>query len=181
MKKFLFILLILAVSGFGAYHFISLKQKQSQEEHSSAQALQTEGKQAPVYVNENKYVPKIDYNREKRAFNKQDTTQNCESDPAICAVDLAVKCTLNPKQAFCDKKLMPRFIFMQDPSLGRPTYIHYNVLKVHPIDAYTIEIQTESTCDGVWFGLCNGNIIYVANKTDNVWRIKEIYALETYY
>ena len=139
-----------------------------------------EEKEDAVSINENKFIPKVNFDDNTRTFAKKELETNCTDDPAICAVDLAVKCSINPTLDFCDKKKLPRFIFMEDPSLGRPTYIHYKVLKIHPIDAKTVEVQTESQCDGLWFGLCNGNIIYVINKEGENWKVKDLYALESY-
>lgn len=123
--------------------------------------------------------PSIEYDNANRVFNGSSELE-CNDDPAICAVDLAVKCTINPKSSFCDKTKLPRFIFMDDKSLTRPTMIDYTIVKTHPIDIHTIEVQTKSDCDGGWFGLCKGNVIYVLNNSSGEWIVKEIYALETY-
>ena len=32
----------------------------------------------------------------------------------VCAIDLYAKCTLDPKGSECDKKKMPKFVFMDD-------------------------------------------------------------------
>lgn len=124
--------------------------------------------------------PTIEFNNEKRSFDNSEANIECKESQAVCAVDHAVRCTINPNLSICDKNKLPRFIFMDDESLGRPTRIDYKIVKDHPIDMNTIEIQTVSTCDGVWFGLCNGNIIYVISNSTGEWIVKDIYALETY-
>lgn len=125
--------------------------------------------------------PQIDFDETTRQFdNQNDEKLNCKDNEAVCAVDLAVKCTINPSLNFCNKDKLPRFIFMDDEALGRPTKIDYKIVKIHPIDMNTVEIRTKSECDGMWFGLCRGNIIYVVNNSLGEWVVKEIYALETY-
>ncbi|MFV0626676.1 MAG: hypothetical protein ACK5N8_04945 [Alphaproteobacteria bacterium] len=177
MKKTLLIVIILAVAGFFFQKHYKIEIFPQAPMNESEKAAE----EKPVaYVNENKFVPEVKFDSNVRSFKTQELNADCEGDPAICAVDLAVKCSVNPKLDFCDKKRLPRFVFMEDESLGRPTYVNYKVLKIHPIDASTVEVQTESTCDGLWFGLCNGNIIYVVNKDSKGWKVNEIYALERY-
>lgn len=124
--------------------------------------------------------PTIEFNNEKRSFDNSEAEIECKESQAVCAVDRAVRCTINPNLLICDKSKLPRFIFMDDEGLGRPTRIEYKIIKDHPIDMNNIEIQTVSTCDGMWFGLCNGNIIYVLSNSTGEWIVKDIYALETY-
>ena len=95
-----------------------------------------------------------------------------------CAVEFAVKCSINPDFEGCRQSKLPKFIFMEDPSLGRPTEISFKISKIKPISADLVEIYTESTCNGNWFGLCQGNIIYIVVPTENAWRVKDIYAVE---
>lgn len=100
------------------------------------------------------------------------------SSPMICAVELAVKCTLNPDFNGCADAKLPKFIFMTDENLDRPSEMSFKVAKIKPINADLIEIHTDSTCNGNWFGLCNGRIIYVLVPSGNAWRVKDIYAIE---
>lgn len=105
----------------------------------------------------------------------------CEIDSEIiCAVNNSIKCTINPQFSECEtnKDLMPKFIFMQDESLQRPTSQSYKITKLKPREDGTVEIYTQSTCNGNWFGLCNGNIIYVMENSDGRWAVKDLYALE---
>ena len=73
---------------------------------------------------------------------------------------------------------MPKFVFMEDESLQRPTSQSYKITKIKPLSDGSVEVYTQSTCNGNWFGLCNGNIIYVMSHQDNHWIVKEIYAIE---
>ena len=56
---------------------------------------------------------------------------------------------------------MPSFVFMQDETLTRPTFQSYKITKLTPRADGSVEVHTQSSCNGNWFGLCNGNIIYV--------------------
>lgn len=112
-------------------------------------------------------------------YNPENLPQNCLMNSNMaCAVEFAVKCTINPDFTGCRQSKLPKFIFMEDPSLNRPTEISFKISKVKPISADLVEIYTESTCNGNWFGLCQGNIIYVIVPTENSWRVKDIYAIE---
>ena len=66
---------------------------------------------------------------------------------------------------------------MVDDSLDRPTEISYQVTKLKSLDGNLIEVHTQSQCNGNWFGLCKGNIIYVIDFKNNNWIVKDIYAL----
>lgn len=105
----------------------------------------------------------------------------CENESEIiCAINNSIKCTINPQFSDCaaNKKFMPDFIFMQDENLKRPTSQSYKITKLKPLADGSIEVYTQSTCNGNWFGLCNGNIIYVMENKDNHWFVKDLYALE---
>ena len=67
---------------------------------------------------------------------------------------------------------------MSDESLKRPTEISYKLHKMKPIAADLIEVHTDSTCNGNWFGLCQGRVIYVLVPDNDSWRVKDIYAIE---
>lgn len=112
-------------------------------------------------------------------YDANQLSEQCSlSSPMICAVELAVKCTLNPNFNGCTDAKLPKFIFMTDESLDRPSEMSFKVAKIKPINADLIEIHTDSTCNGNWFGLCNGRIIYVLVPSGNAWRVKDIYAIE---
>lgn len=106
---------------------------------------------------------------------------DCKQDSEIvCAINLSLTCTINPDFSGCaeNKAYMPYFIFMQDDSLRRPATVTYRINKLKPLDDGTVEVYTTSTCDGVWFGLCNGNIIYTMKTIDGRWAVKDLYAVE---
>ena len=99
----------------------------------------------------------------------------------VCAINVTIKCTINPEFEECSeaKANMPSFVFMQDESLQRPTSQSYKITKIKPLQDGSIEVYTQSTCNGNWFGLCNGNIIYVLQNIDNTWIVKDLYAVES--
>ena len=72
-----------------------------------------------------------------------------------------------------------KLTFMEDESLQRPSQASFQIVKLKPIDAHTVEVYTKSDCNGVWFGLCKGNIIYVLNNRSGNWTVKDIYALQS--
>ncbi len=96
----------------------------------------------------------------------------------INAVNEAIKCTLNPKDQSCLSSKLPKFILMEDESLQRPTEIQYKITKIKPISGGFLHIHTQSRCNNNWFGLCQGNIIYVLQNTNNLWQVSDIFALE---
>lgn len=125
-------------------------------------------------------APSIDFAKKSFSFKKDSLSEGCsdESD-VICAINLSIKCTIDSKRAECDKSKMPKFIFMEDESLERPTELEYKIIKLKPIAEGQLEVYTQSTCNGSWFGLCNGNIIYVMAQKNNQWTVKDLYALQT--
>lgn len=115
------------------------------------------------------------------SFDISNLTPGCQNNSdLICTINYAVKCTLNPQFDDCEKQKnkLPSFIFMQDESLQRPTFQSYKITKINPREDGTIEVYTQSSCNGNWFGLCNGNIVYVMNNLDSEWYIKDMYAME---
>jgi hypothetical protein len=105
--------------------------------------------------------------------------ENCTLDSKMaCAVEFAVKCTLNPDFNGCRDSKLPRFIFMEDENLHRPTEISFQITKIKPFGSDLVELHTDSTCDGNWFGLCTGRVIYVLVPNGDDWRVKDIYAIE---
>ena len=57
--------------------------------------------------------------------------------------------------------------------------MNYKIIDKKSLNNDTVEIYTESNCNGNWFGLCQGTIIYVmARKPENLWYVKDIYAIE---
>ncbi len=115
------------------------------------------------------------------SFDINTLTPGCNSESQmICAINASIKCTINPDFAECAelKAFMPNFVFMRDESLQRPTSQSYKISKIKPLSDGTLEVYTQSTCNGNWFGLCNGNIIYVMDNQNGNWAVKDIYAVE---
>jgi len=96
-----------------------------------------------------------------------------------CAVDFAIKCTLEPDYEGCRASKLPKFIFMSDEALQRPTQMSFKITKIKPIAADMVEMYTQSSCNGNWFGLCQGTVIYVLIPDGETWRVKDIYAIES--
>ncbi len=121
-------------------------------------------------------------NFEDKQFNYQNNklSSSCKlGSEMACAVDFAVKCTLNPDYEGCRESKLPKFIFMTDEALERPTEMTFKIAKIKPIHPDLVEVHTDSTCNGKWFGLCQGRIIYVLVPSENNgWRVKDIYAIE---
>ncbi len=131
---------------------------------------------AEVNNTENIAVPEYD----KKVFSYQlgELQDGCPVNSAmICAINQAAKCTINPKHKDCDKQLLPSFIFMEDESLQRPTEMSFRVYKLKPINGGLVEVYTESMCNGGWFGLCKGTIIYVLAPQGENWKVDNIYAV----
>ncbi len=115
------------------------------------------------------------------SFDINNIKTGCEYDSElVCTINNAVKCILNPNFADCEKikDRLPSFVFMEDESLQRPTFQSYKITKITPREDGAVEIYTQSSCNGNWFGLCNGNIVYVMKNIDSKWYIKDMYALE---
>ena len=111
----------------------------------------------------------------------ENISEECkESNEQLCVVEYTVKCTLNPDLAVCKKLELPSFIFMKDPSVERPTEMNFRFIDKKVLLNNTTEIYTESTCNGGWFGLCQGTVIYVLAPSDSEykWQVKDIYAIE---
>jgi len=115
------------------------------------------------------------YTYKANALSKKECSLN---SPMVCAVEFAIKCTLNPDYHGCRDSKLPKFIFMADEALERPTEMSFKIAKIKPINSDLVEIHTDSTCDGKWFGLCQGRIIYVLVPMGEKWRVKDIYAIE---
>ncbi len=125
-----------------------------------------------------KTAPKV-YTNKIYTYQASDLKPECVlGSPMACAVEYAIKCTLNPDFADCRDSKLPKFIFMSDESLKRPTQMSFKIAKIKPINDDLVEIHTDSSCDGNWFGLCQGRIIYVLVPSNDSWRVKDIYAIE---
>jgi len=123
--------------------------------------------------------PKVEKVVMEHEYKKSSLTADCNNESKMfCAVDFAVKCTLNPDFEGCRSSRLPKFIFMDDKNVNRPTEISFNVHKIKPISADLVEFHTNSVCNGTWFGLCQGRVIYVLVPDNDGWRVKDVYAIE---
>lgn len=159
-KKILLSLLLIVLILSGLYYF---KTKNTAE--------------SPVINN----VPEQTASFEEKAYeyDAANLPESCDLNSEMaCAVDFAVKCTLNPDYQGCRGSKLPSFIFMEDENLQRPTQMSFQIAKIKPIAADLIELHTDSTCNGNWFGLCQGRVIYVLVPDGEHWRVKDIYAIE---
>lgn len=123
-----------------------------------------------------------DFARETFSISKAELDKPCQvNSDMVCAVNLFVKCSIDAQIDECQqsKKRLPSFVFMQDESLERPTSVSYNISKLKPLAGGIVEVYTKSQCDGKWFGLCNGNIIYVMRPEDKGWVVQDVYATES--
>lgn len=125
-------------------------------------------------------IPSQGILNQKQSFDKDNTSFETRADtPILEAVNEAVRCTINPFYVSCNKTKLPKFIFMQDESLQRPTHIDYEVTKIQPLNGGILHIHTQSNCNNNWFGLCQGKIIYVLQNENNSWYVSDIFAMET--
>lgn len=163
IKKLIVILCMLALLGFSFY--LVSKTKDADRTVVEENVVEVE-------------MPKLP--EQLFSFAKDSLDAQCSSNENLfCAVEKAVKCTINPEFEPCRKADLPQFIFMSDPGLDRPTEMSYKIIDKKIINNDTVEIYTDSSCNGNWFGLCQGTIIYVmAKKPENIWYVKDIYAVE---
>lgn len=160
MKKFI------CLFAFVAFIFSCSQQDDHKKQQPQEQAA------APVVDIDENTVYTFDINTLK---------PGCDNNSEIiCAINNSIKCTINPQFEDCEanKELMPHFVFMEDESLQRPTSQSYKISKLKPRADGAVEVFTQSTCNGNWFGLCNGNIIFVMENKNGNWAVKDLYALE---
>ena len=132
-----------------------------------------------VVVHQKPAVAQKVYENKMYTYEATNLSEVCALDsPMACAVEFAIKCTLNPDFNGCRDSKLPKFIFMSDESLDRPSVMSFKIAKIKPINDGLVEIHTDSTCNGNWFGLCQGRIIYVMVPSGDTWRVKDIYAIE---
>lgn len=163
IKKLVVVLCMLALLGFSFY--LVSKTKDADRTVVEADVVEVE-------------MPKLP--EQTFTFSADSLSPQCALDDTMfCAVETAVKCTINPNLPFCAKADLPKFVFMQEPGLDRPTEMSYKIIDKKILNNDTTEVYTESNCNGNWFGLCQGTIIYVmAQKPENAWYVKDIYAIE---
>lgn len=147
-------------------------------------ARKTPNNHETVTVSENQEqpIPEETLPNEIYTWNTQNLTEECSFDKQmLCAVETAIKCTIKPDGKDCKTVNLPKFIFMTEQSVNRPTEIAYKFTNKKPLPNNTVEIYTESSCNGTWFGLCQGTVIYVLSpneKNTDTWYVRDIYAVE---
>lgn len=165
LRKIIVIIAMLAVLGLSIFLY-----KKSVPQ--STPDISTDEEQIEAVVEE--VLPDVIY-----TFNIENTAEECSQDnPQFCAVENAVKCTVSPDLEFCKNLNLPEFIFMKDPNVDRPSEISYKIVNKKVLPNNTTEIYTESACNGNWFGLCQGTVIYVLAPAGETWQVKDIYAIE---
>lgn len=172
MKKLWLILGVLALAS-------ACSEKESEEARIENLPLEEALEEGEQVVVQPKYD--ISFTNEAYSYDISNLALECDKgSDIICAIDLTLKCTINHKAKECTPAKMPKFVFMEDESLQRPTKIEFKIEKIKPIDANMLEVYTKSTCNGGWFGLCQGNIIYVLNNKNGNWVVKDIYAMDNF-
>ncbi|MEE6206434.1 MAG: hypothetical protein VZR95_00050 [Alphaproteobacteria bacterium] len=167
LRKIIVVLCMLGLLGFSC----TLLKKSEPQEKTTVQSEET------TVQKEEEKLPDSLY-----TFNIENLPEECsEQNEMLCAVEKAIKCTIDTNIKYCQNLDLPRFIFMSEQSVERPTEISYKFTAKKVLPNNTVEIYTDSACNGKWFGLCQGTIIYVltpANATVKEWHVKDIYAIE---
>ena len=113
-----------------------------------------------------------------RLRQKGSLTAECGSNSEIiCAVETMVKCTIEPELLICSPNIIPDFVLMEGELPRRPTEISFQITGMKALDKHTLEVYTKSSCDGQWFGLCQGRVVYVIDNAKGHFRVKEVYML----
>lgn len=114
------------------------------------------------------------------SYTAADVKSGCTSEDKIfCAVEQAVKCTLAPELEGCVKDKIPSFILARPDVTERPTEMSFSITKIKPIaSSGEVFVYTHSTCNAVWFGLCEGTVVYSLANTGEGWSVTTVYALE---
>lgn len=168
LRKIIVVIAMLALISFSAI----LYKKSAQQTGMVEPNMQTE--EQVVEAVEQEALPETIF-----TFNIENLSDDCsQENNLLCSVENAVKCTINPDLKFCAALKLPEFIFMKDPSVDRPSEISYKIVNKKVLPNNTTEIYTESACNGNWFGLCQGTVIYVLSPDNDNWQIKDIYAIE---
>ena len=164
------IIVIICMLGLLVFSYTLLKKSEKKEQINEQNAEE-------VVVVKEELLPERTY-----TINIENIPNECiEQNEMLCAVEKAVKCTINSNLDECKKLELPKFIFMNEPSIERPTEISYKFINKKVLPNNTVEIYTDSACNGRWFGLCQGTVIYVlvpASETVKEWHVKDIYAIE---
>lgn len=137
------------------------------------------GKSAPVIeqsvITEQKII-----SDSLHSYTAADVKSGCSAEDKIfCAVEKAVKCTLAPEIDGCNKESVPGFVLSKPDVTERPTEMSFAITKIKPMTGSSeIYVYTTSTCNSVWFGLCEGTVVYALTPAAGEWAVTNIYALE---
>lgn len=114
------------------------------------------------------------------SYNVTDVKSSCSAEDKIfCAVERAVKCTLTPEIDGCVKENVPSFVLSRPDVTERPTEMSFAITKIKPVAGSSeLYVYTKSTCNTVWFGLCEGTVVYALSPVADGWGVTNIYALE---
>lgn len=114
------------------------------------------------------------------SYTAADVKSGCSAEDKIfCAVERAVKCTLAPEIDGCGKENVPAFVLSRPDVTERPTEISFAITKIKPAAGSSeLYVYTKSTCNTVWFGLCEGTVVYALSPAADDWNVTNIYALE---
>ena len=146
----------------------------SDEQNSESASEEIQTKEIQMFN-----IPSAEILNQTFSFTNTDSeTIFTHNNPIINAINNAIKCTLSPHTPSCASLNIPKFILMEDESLQRPSKIAYKVTKIKPLAGGILHIYTQSQCNNNWFGLCQGNIIYVLQNKNDSWYVSDIFALE---
>ena len=114
------------------------------------------------------------------SYKKGSLSEKCDAEDQIfCAIERAVKCTLEPQYSECSKDSVPSFVLGTAEIDVRPSELSFSITKIKPIpDSRDVSVYTKSTCNASWYGLCNGTVIYSLTPRDGYWAVTNVYALE---
>ena len=114
------------------------------------------------------------------AYKKDSLSEVCDVDDQIfCAIEKAVKCTIDNELSMCDDGEIPSFIMGKTEEDVRPSEISFSITKIKPVpESRDIMVYTQSDCNASWFGLCKGIVIYSLTPKDGNWVVSNVLALE---
>ncbi|MCM1323774.1 MAG: hypothetical protein NC218_06395 [Acetobacter sp.] len=143
-----------------------------------------------IYILRGESMPKLEAQSELQeprmvsdsvhSYTVVDVNNVCSAEDKIfCAIERAVKCTLVPELEGCSKEVVPAFILGRPDVAERPTEMSFAITKIKPVaEGADISVYTTSTCNAVWFGLCEGTVVYALSPRAEGWVVTNIYALE---
>lgn len=127
---------------------------------------------------ESKEVKEV--NLSLNSYKLEELSEVCDKDDEIfCAIERTVKCTINPNLSICVEGEVPGFVLGKIEDDIRPKNVSFSITKIKPVpDSRDVLVYTKSQCDGSWFGLCSGTVIYFLSAVDGAWKVVNVNALE---